>query len=108
MRVLGERGFPNPHVIHPIDPEMTLADCNYNNTLYQYRCVVEHVYGNVANWKLADETFVQDVDLQTFALMVIYQIEARKIQHSPLRNWNLPKRVPIRIVNKDMLKKHYD
>lgn len=87
LRVLGDRGFKNPYVLFPTDPETTIEDMEYNNVMYEYRSVVENIYSRISNWNLASSKFKQDVCLQTQSLHVIYQIEVMKIDKSPPRNW---------------------
>ena len=91
LKVLGDRGFKNPHVLFPIDPEEMDVEMQFNNVMYEYRSVVENIDGRVSNWKVASSKFKQDLSLHTHSLHIIYQIEAMKIQESPPRNLDLSK-----------------
>lgn len=49
------------------------------------RAVVETVIGNVKTWEVAKYTFRGYPEKQSMALLVIYQLTAKKLVDNPLR-----------------------
>jgi hypothetical protein len=43
------------------------------------------VIGNIKNWAVAKQVFRGTPEMQTMALLVVYQLSARKLKQAPLR-----------------------
>jgi hypothetical protein len=57
----------------------------WNNTQKSNRAIVETVFGQVKNWEVARNVFRGAPEIQTLALLVVYQLTAQKLRDSPLR-----------------------
>jgi hypothetical protein len=60
----------------------------WNNEQKAHRSIVETVIGNVKNWAIAKSVFRGTPEMQTMGLLVAYQLAARKLYNSPLRQIN--------------------
>ena len=60
----------------------------WNNEQKAHRSIVETVIGNVKNWGVAKSVFRGTPEMQTMGLLVVYQLAARKLSNSPLRQIN--------------------
>jgi hypothetical protein len=60
----------------------------WNNEQKAHRSIVETVIGNVKNWAIAKHVFRGAPEMQTMALLVVYQLSARKLARAPLKQIN--------------------
>jgi hypothetical protein len=60
----------------------------WNNEQKAHCSIVETVIGNVKNWAIAKHVFRGAPEMQTMALLVVYQLSARKLARAPLRQIN--------------------
>jgi hypothetical protein len=49
------------------------------------RVIVEIVFGNIKTWEVAKLVYCGSPEMQTIALMVVYQLVAEKLAVAPLR-----------------------
>jgi hypothetical protein len=49
------------------------------------RAIVEIVFGNIKTWEVAKLVYRGSPEMQTMALMVVYQLVAEKLAVAPLR-----------------------
>jgi hypothetical protein len=81
IRLLADLGYSHYLLV---TPEKYMPQ-NWKNKQKALRSIVEVVIGFVKNWRVTAEDFFGSSELQSMALMICYQLTAKRLKKSPIR-----------------------